>query len=170
MILQSNNASLQQQQQAQIVDAFIHVTDFTPTFLDYAGVTHPDSYKGIQVASMIGKSIRSVLEDKADKVHEDSEIMAQELFGNSAVFMGDGTWKASKHIQFGLEPVWRLFDIVKDPSETTNVANQNPQILKPMVEYLDKWANETGIIPPNPEEFALRCIGPTGGKAPVTSD
>lgn len=93
-----------------------------------------------------------------------------EFFGNSAVFMGDGTWKASKHIQFGLEPVWRLFDIVKDPSETTNVANQNPQILEPMVEYYDKWANETGIIPPNPEEFAVQGIGPTGGKVPTTSD
>lgn len=170
MISQSNNASLQQQQQTHTVDDFIHVTDFTPTFLDYAGVTHPDSYKGRQVASMIGKSIRAVLEDKADKVHEDSEIIAQELFGNSAVFMGDGTWKASKHIQFGLEPVWRLFDIVKDPSETTNVANQNPQILEPMVEYYDKWANETGIIPPNPEEFAVQGIGPTGGKVPTTSD
>lgn len=84
----SNNASLQQQQQAKIVDAFIHVTDFAPTFLDYAGIPHPDSYKGRQVAPMIGKSIRAILEDKADKVHEDSEIMAQELFGNSAVFMG----------------------------------------------------------------------------------
>jgi hypothetical protein len=39
-----------------------------------------------------------------------------------------------------------------------------------MVDYYDKWTNKTGIIPPNPEEFAGRDIGQTVEQAPVTND
>jgi arylsulfatase len=46
-----------------IVKEFVHVSDMTPTFLEYANTTHPGSeYNGKQVSPMMGKSIKPLLE------------------------------------------------------------------------------------------------------------
>ena len=36
-----------------------------------------------------GKSIKPLLEGSVERVHGENQIISQELFGNSAVFMGD---------------------------------------------------------------------------------
>ena len=45
-----------------IVNEFVHVSDMTPTFLEYANTTHPGSeYNGKQVASFDGKIHKTTL-------------------------------------------------------------------------------------------------------------
>jgi arylsulfatase A-like enzyme len=73
-----------------IVNEFVHVSDMTPTFLDYSNTTHPGSeFNGKQISPMMGKSIKPLLEGTVEKIHMDDEIISSEMFGNSAVFMGD---------------------------------------------------------------------------------
>ena len=43
----------------------------------------------------MGKSIKSLLDGKIEVVHPADEPIAQEMFNNTAVFMGD--WKAVKN-------------------------------------------------------------------------
>ena len=130
-----------------IVKEFIHVSDMTPTFLEYANTTSPGSeYKGKQVSPMMGKSIKPLLEDKVEKIHLDDEIISAEMFGNRAIFMGD--WKARSNIMPAGDGQWKLFNITQDIVETKDLSNEQPDILEKMVSAYDKYAQEVGIIEP----------------------
>ena len=62
----------------------------TPTFLEYANVSHPGSeYNGRQVSPLMGKSIKPLLEGSVERIHTDDEIISAEMFGNGLALMGD---------------------------------------------------------------------------------
>ena len=130
-----------------IVKEFVHVSDMTPTFLEYANATHPGSeYKGKQVSPMMGKSIKPLLENTVKEIHLDDEIISAEMFGNRAVFMGD--WKARNNIFPIGDGQWKLFNIKQDIREATDLSKEHPDILKKMVSAYDKYAQNVGIIEP----------------------
>jgi arylsulfatase len=130
-----------------IVKAFVHVSDMTPTFLEYANVTHPGSeYNGREVSPMMGKSIKPLLEGSVQQIHADDEIISAEMFGNRAVFMGD--WKLRSNIMPAGDGQWKLFNIVQDVRETTDLSKEHPDILEKMISAYDKWAQNVGIIEP----------------------
>ena len=119
----------------------------TPTFLEYANATHPGSeYRGKQVSPMMGKSIKSLLENTVKEIHLDDEIISTEMFGNRAVFMGD--WKARNNIFPIGDGQWKLFNIKDDIREATDLSKEQPNILKKMVSAYDKYAQNVGIIEP----------------------
>ena len=152
-----------------IVKAFVHVSDMTPTFLEYAGVTHPGSeYQGRPVSPMMGKSIKPLLEGAVEKIHTDDEIISQELFGNRAVFMGD--WKARSNIMPAGDGQWKLFNIVQDIREATDLAKEHPDILKKMVSAYDKWAQDVGIIEPEYSEKQKNGFSAMIGKSNQTGE
>ena len=134
-----------------IVNEFVHVSDMTPTFLEYSNTTHPGSeYKGKQISPMMGKSIKPLLEGIVEKIHMDDEIISSEMFGNSAVFMGD--WKARKNIFPIGDGQWKLFNIKQDIREATDLSKVHPDILKKMISSYDKYAQNVGIIEPKYSE------------------
>jgi arylsulfatase len=134
-----------------IVKEFVHVSDMTPTFLEYANATHPGSeYKGKQVSPMMGKSIKPLLENTVKEIHLDDEIISAEMFGNRAVFMGD--WKARNNIFPIGDGQWKLFNIKQDIREATDLSKEHPDILKKMVSAYDKYAQNVGIIEPKYSE------------------
>jgi arylsulfatase A-like enzyme len=130
-----------------IVDAFVHVNDATPTFLDYAGVQYPSTYHGREVHPLIGKTWKPLLEGKVAQVYADDEPVAQEMFNSTAVFMGP--WKALK--LFG-PPIsdgkWHLYNVKLDLVENTDLANQHPDILQNMTTAYAEFAIDNGVIPP----------------------
>jgi arylsulfatase A-like enzyme len=78
--------------------------------LEYAGVQQPGTTcNGMQVHPIMGKSIKPLLENKVQKVHVDDQPIAQEMFNNTAVFMGD--WKAEKNEPPISDGKWHLFNI-----------------------------------------------------------
>ena len=134
-----------------IVKEFVHVSDMTPTFLEYANATHPGSeYKGKQVSPMMGKSIKPLLENTVKEIHLDDEIISAEMFGNRAVFMGD--WKARNNIFPIGDGQWKLFNIKQDIREATDLSKEHPDILEKMVSVYDKYAQNVGIIEPKYSE------------------
>jgi len=152
-----------------IVKAFVHVSDMTPTFLEYAGVTHPGSeYQGRPVSPMMGKSIKPLLEGAVEKIHMDDEILSQELFGNRAVFMGD--WKLRSNIVPAGDGQWKLFNIVQDIREATDLSKEHPDILKKMVSAYDKWAQDVGIIEPEYSEEQLKGLDAMLGQSNQTAE
>lgn len=146
-----------------IVKEFVHVSDMTPTFLEYANVTHPGSeYNGKAVAPLMGKSMKPLLEGAVEKIHSDDEIISAEMFGNRAVFMGD--WKARSTIFPAGDNQWKLFNIREDITETTDLSKEHPDILAKMVAAYDKYSNETGLVPPEYSEDQMKL-----GKIIMTS-
>jgi arylsulfatase len=130
-----------------IINEFVHVSDMTPTFLDYSNTTRPGSeFKGKQISPMMGKSIKPLLEGTVEKIHTDDEIISSEMFGNSAVFMGD--WKARKNIFPIGDGHWKLFNIKQDIREATDLSKEHSDILKKMISSYDKYAQNVGIIEP----------------------
>lgn len=143
----------------KIINAFVHVLDMTPTFLDYAGVMHPGSmYKGKEIyVPTTGKSIKPLLEGTEQKVHADDEIIPQELFGNSAVFMGD--YKGLLMRPPAGDGKWALYDIKTDPGENNNLAANNTQILDKMILAYDNYARDVRVILPDPSTFPASLYG-----------
>lgn len=145
----NNNNNNNQSSKTDIVNAFVHVNDMTPTFLDYAGIQSPGStYKGHPVHPIMGKSLKPLLEGKVAKVYADDEPVAQEMFNNTAVFMGQ--WKAEK--LFGppiTDGKWHLYNIIEDIGENTDLASQHPEILQKMISAYDKYSKDVGVVVPS---------------------
>ena len=100
----------------------------------------------------MGKSIKALLEGKTDKVYNDDEPVAQEMFNNTSVYLGD--WKAVKNTLLG-DKQWKLFNITKDIGENNDLAKEHPEILQNMISDYDKFAKEVGVIIPNSQAEAI---------------
>ena len=70
---------------SKFVNNFVYVTDFTPTLLDMAGVSHPSTYNGTEVHALMGTSIKPILDGTTDVVHPANETIPAEMFNNTVV-------------------------------------------------------------------------------------
>ena len=128
-------------------NAFSRVTDVAITILDYAKVQHPGAtYNGQQIAPVNGKSLRPILEDKAQRVYGDDEPVGAELFGNSALYKGD--WKALKLVSPFGDNKWKLYNLANDVAEQNDLSEKYPERLTEMIKDYDEYAKRVGVIPP----------------------
>jgi arylsulfatase len=131
----------------EIIRAFTHVIDMTPTLLEYAGIQMPGSvYKESTVYPIMGRSLKPLFDEKIAKVYNDNEVIAQELFNNAAVFMGH--WKAVKNTPPLGTDKWQLFNIVNDIGENHDLAKEQPDILEKLVSAYNEYAKDVGIVVP----------------------
>ncbi len=126
--------------------AAAHVIDITPTILSMAGVEPPDGFfGGRRVEPIIGRDLRPVLAGTADHVYGPDDYVGYEVAGNTALFndrykivlnrgpLGDGEW--------------RLYDIVSDPGETTDLRAENPAQFQHMLNLYERYTTENGVQP-----------------------
>ena len=66
----------------------------------------------------MGKSLNAIFNGTADRIYGDKDIVADEMFNNSAVYMGD--WIAIRHEPPVGDGKWQLISISDDPTETTD--------------------------------------------------
>ena len=146
------------QTQPDVVNAFVHVNDMTPTFLDYAGVQlSGPTYNGNPVHPIMGKSLKPLLEGEVEQAYADNEPVAQEMFNNTAVWKGD--WKAVRNMQPAGDGQWHLFNCTADIAESNDLASQNPEILKALMADYEKFAKDVGVIVPTASIEAFQTIG-----------
>lgn len=144
----------------QVVKAFTYVEDITPTILEYAGVQHPGStYNGHAVHPIMGKSLRGLFNGTVDRIYGENDTVADEMFNNSAVYMGD--WKAIRHEPPVGDGKWQLINIAEDPTETINVADQHPDTMKKLISAYDTYAKDVGIVIPRGEAFVVTLASST---------
>lgn len=137
---------------ANVIKAFAFVQDITPTILEYAGVQHPGSlYNGHLVHHIMGKSLAGLFNGTVDRVYGQNEILAEEMFNNTAVWMGD--WKAIKHEPPVGDGKWQLHNLADDPTETINVADKNPYIMQKLISAYEKYAQEVGVVIPRGQDY-----------------
>lgn len=123
---------------------FMSVMDLLPTFLEIAGVDHPgESYRGREVLPVTGKSLLPFLEARVDKVH-DVPLYGFSVHRRQGLQYGDLKLVRLPAPEGNGE--WQLFDLVKDPGETDNLADRMPEALEEMVARWKTFASETGII------------------------
>ena len=133
-----------------ISDAFSTVMDIAPTLLELAGVKHPAPiYQGRPVVSMRGKSLVPWLTGKDATIHDPDAPHGWELCGRAAI--RKGRWKAD-FIPFPKgNSAWQLYDLAKDPGETDDMAQQEPEILEELLGEWERYCEEVGVVPLQPE-------------------
>ncbi|OQU97538.1 hypothetical protein CLAIMM_03460 [Cladophialophora immunda] len=134
---------------------FCTVMDILPTVLDLAQVPHPGtSFRGRDVVLPRGRSWVPYLSNSADGsvIHdEQSSITGWELFGRRAI--RKGRWKAV-YIPAPMGPdEWELFNLETDLGETTNLANEKPEILEDLLTRYAEYSDEAGLY--DPEAFVV---------------
>jgi arylsulfatase A-like enzyme len=145
-------------------DSFAWVTDITPTILELTNAKAPgERYGGRVVEPMIGRSLVPLIEGRADRVYGSDEPIGYELGGNAALFQG------SYKIVLNRGPVgdgeWHLYDIAKDPGETTDLAAALPHQLQQMLSNFREYVRQNGVLP-TPRDFdAQRQVAINGLRA-----
>lgn len=130
-----------------ILRTYVNVRDITPTLLDYTGVQYPSTFNGKEVHSVMGKSLKPLLEGTVDRVYGADEAVSQELFNSTSVFMGD--WKAVSNIPPVSDGKWHLFNITSDVGENNDLSTQYPEVLQKMTQAYDQYAKAVGVVVPS---------------------
>ena len=119
----------------------VFVTDVSPTILDFAGV---DSTPAKGTVAITGQSLRSVLEGKAEFTHALDAPVGIEVAGNAALFKGDH--KIVRNAPPHGNGNWALYDLAKDPGETTDLSGANPGLLAAMLADYTAYAERMGVL------------------------
>lgn len=122
----------------QTTDQVGHIIDFLPTFLELAGGTYPQSVDGNAILPPEGISLTSVFAgEKADR----TAPLFWNWAGNRAV--RNGNWKIVW--EKGKNAKWQLYNLAKDRTETTDLAEKNPNQISVLSRKWEAWATRTGV-------------------------
>lgn len=121
----------------QRVDARAFVTDITPTLLERAGVA-------ADAPAMDGVSMSSLLAGQAGFVRDEATPFGVEVSGHSALYRGD--YKLVRTPPPLGDSSWRLYNIVQDPGETTDLAAQMPELAAAMLTDYQAYAQRNGVL------------------------
>ena len=108
------------------ISTITSVIDLAPTLLDLCGVSYPDSL------DMDGESLRPLIEDKSWKeriLFADTQRQDHLEKGKDYAVMTD-QWRLVEE---------ELFDLQKDPSQTTDVAADHPEVVSKLQAEYEKW-------------------------------
>lgn len=123
---------------------FVYVTDIVPTLLEMIGVSHPDFFNGKKVLPIKGKSFTKVLSGVSESTYSEDEYIGGE--------MGTGKWMRKGNYKAQMVPnpygtnEWKLFDLVLDPGETTDISFDNPETLEELKTAWVKYSEEVGVV------------------------
>lgn len=106
----------------QVSDLIFYQPDVLPTFAELTGAEAPTDIDGISILpTLLGKGKQA-----------DREMLYWEFGPQTAVRMGN--WKG---LQPNPDAAWDLYDLNKDVSETTSVAQAHPEIVNRMMAFAE---------------------------------
>ncbi|HTY29406.1 MAG TPA: arylsulfatase [Mycobacterium sp.] len=125
----------------EVRDQYHHATDVAATILDVAGLQMPKEYKGIKQYPLNGVSMRYSFDAKDAATTKKRQYYA--MLGTRGIWQ-DGWKAAALHAPISGkgkfdQDRWELYHVAEDRSESTNLAEQNPDKLK---ELIDAWFEE----------------------------
>ena len=144
----------------EVREQYHHAIDVAATILDVAGVEMPKEYKGIKQYPLNGVSMRYSFDDAGAPTTRKRQYYA--MLGTRGIWQ-DG-WKAaavhspiSNKGNFG-DDRWELYHVAEDRSESTDLAEQNPDKLK---ELIDAWFEEAdnNFVLPLDDRSAVEQLG-----------
>jgi arylsulfatase/uncharacterized sulfatase len=125
-----------------ISSGFAHVSDITPTLLEFAGVA-PIAVPG--KAPISGHSLAPMLRGGSTGVRAADEPLGYELSGNAVLWQGD--LKLVKNLPPYGDGEWHLFDIIRDPGETTDLRRARPFAFRRMQAAYAAYAKADQVLP-----------------------
>ncbi len=101
--------------------------DFYATAAAVAGIPLPEHCEGKNILPLLLGEIEADPDERLFWNTHESQI---------------SRWQQWRIVKFRDEPSWRLYDIDADPAETTDLADQYPEIVRQMAEHYDNWMRE----------------------------
>lgn len=138
-------------EKGSINNGLMSIADIMPTLLDVAGTTYPQTYKGIELPPLCGKSWTDMLAGKTESPRNQSDYVAWELFGNRALRQGD--WKLRWLFSPFGKSEWELFNVTADPAERHDLAATKPEKLNEMLKLWDNYVIANNVILPDRSPF-----------------
>jgi arylsulfatase len=108
------------------------------TCVDVAGAEYPQTFKGKEIASLAGLSLKPVF--NGEKRAADHTIY-WEHEGNRALRRGN--WKL---VARNSAP-WEMYDLAVDRTELNDLAQQNPERVESLATAWDAWASQNNVLP-----------------------
>ncbi len=147
--------------QQGLTDAFAYVTDIAPTIIELAGGKLPGAQLGDRaVEPMVGRSLMGLIHGRVERVYGDEDPVGYELAGNAALFQGN------YKIMMNRAPLgdgrWHLYDIARDPGETVDLSQTQPERFERMLSMYQAYARENGVLPVPEGYEQLRQIALNG--------
>jgi arylsulfatase len=133
----------------EVRDQYHHSTDIVATILDVTGLEMPKAYRGVEQYPLNGVSMRYSFDDSKAKTRKQIQYYA--MLGTRGIWK-DG-WKASalhapiSGVGHFDQDRWGLYNVDVDRSESKDLAKENQQKLK---ELIDAWfdeANKNFVLP-----------------------
>lgn len=126
-----------------------HVTDIVPTVLDVTGIEMPEVVNGVKQYPISGVSMRYTFDDKDAKTAKKRQYYA--MLGTRGIWQ-DGWKAAALHAPISGKghfdaDRWELFHVDEDRSESTDVADQNPDKLKELIDAWNQEAKDNFVLP-----------------------
>jgi arylsulfatase A-like enzyme len=115
-----------------VSENIISSVDIYPTIMELCGIKSPEKIDGKSHAEMIKKN-----------THPKKNLIAYSYFNNGITCRTD-RYRLTRYFRKA-EPVLELYDYLKDPNETRNIAGDNPDVVKKLLPLLEKGNN--GIYP-----------------------
>lgn len=128
------------QARGAVAAAPAHAVDLAPTLLDAAGVADRTGLEG--------RSLLPALADPTASIHGDQQAIGYELSGNAVLYQG--RFKLVKNLPPYGDGGWHLYDIVNDPAETRDLAQQEPVRFAAMQDEWGNWAAREHVLPMPP--------------------
>ena len=127
----------------------VHVADLKPTLLDAAGVDY-------NADQLYGRSILPVLAGQPTESGAKPRSFGVEVSGNAALYRGN--WKLVRTALPRGDFQWRLFDVSKDPGETTDLAEKNPALFKELRAEYQSYVEKVGVFEVGREDYAQKQL------------
>lgn len=127
--------------QNQRTNTFCFFTDIAPTIYDLVGIptTANEGY-----APITGKSMLPHINNDSIPVYKAGEGIGLEAAASSAYFL-DGYKIVKNNIPFG-DMQWHLYNLVEDPSELNDLAQQEPERFQKMLAEYEAYAKNVGVL------------------------
>lgn len=130
---------------------FVHAIDLVPTVLDVLKMKSPTSINGVAQSPIEGISFASTFDNPDAKLPREAQYF--EMFAQRAIYL-DG-WRAYSPWKFGenltakdlTNEKWMLFHIDTDFSESTDVADKNPEKLAELKQLWWAMASKYKVLP-----------------------
>jgi arylsulfatase len=113
-----------------------HVMDFMATCLDVAQVEYPTEFKGRTPLPIEGKSLVPIFHGSERQAHRQ---LCWAVPWHHAIRMGK--WKAIKPRKGG---PWQLYDLDADGTETTDLADREPERVRQLTRQYETWRQRVG--------------------------
>jgi arylsulfatase A-like enzyme len=120
-------------QPGQVKNNLIYFPDVMPTLAEYAGAETPSCIDGISLKSLF----------EGEELDTDNRILYWEFPGKQTAIR-QGKWKA---VSVKTDAEFELYNIEKDPNETTDMAKEFPDILSRLKKEIAKTRTETPYWP-----------------------